>query len=220
MRRHFKNFSGQMIDAVEQTAAAGDKDSSAGGIDERFFFDGALEQLESFAEAQMNDRIERLSLDFFAGESGIVLEQNCFARQTIPENAAAFFDFYFFGARHWDAQPHRNVVGDVIAADCQDAALFHRAVDIKNVIGRAAADIDYERAKIFLMLRQHDLRGSERAKNDVLDFERKFFHAPNRVLNPVSHAVNDVKIGLDFFAEHSDRIENAILTVGVIMLND
>ena len=63
-----------------------------------------------------------------------------------------------FGAGHWDTQSHRNVVGNVIPADCENAALFHRAIDIKNVISRAATDIDHERAEIFLMLRQDHLR--------------------------------------------------------------
>ena len=59
----------------------------------------------------------------------------------------------------------------MIAADRNRAALFHRAVDIKNVISRAATDIDHERAKIFLMLRQRDLGGRERAEDNVFDFE-------------------------------------------------
>ena len=83
--------------------------------------------------------------------------------------------------------------------------MFHRAVDVKNVIGRAAADIDDERAEILLVLREHHLRGSERAENDVLDFERQLFHASDRVLNPRAHAVDDMKIGFQFLPEHADR---------------
>ena len=157
---------------------------------------------------------------FFAGKTGIVLQQDRFARQTIAENDAALFDLQFFRARHRDAQAHRDVVRDVIAADREDAALFHRAVDIENVIGRPAADIDDERAEIFLMLREDDLRGSERGEDDVLDFERQFFHATDRVLDPRAHAVDDVKIRLQFLPEHSDRIEHAVLPVDVIMLDD
>ena len=108
----------------------------------------------------------------------------------------------------------------MIAADGEHAALFHRAIDIQNVIGRAAADIDDERAQIFLMLREHDLRGSERVEDHVFDIERQFFHATNRVLNARAHAVNDVKIGLQFLAEHADGVEHAVLSVDVIMLDD
>ena len=94
----------------------------------------------------------------------------------------------------------------MIAADGEDAALFHRAIDIKNVIGRAAANIDHERAEIFLVLGEHNLRGSQRAEDDVFDFERQFLDAPDRVLNAGAHAVDDVKIGFQFLdrASRSD----------------
>ena len=156
----------------------------------------------------------------FAGETGIVLQQDRFARQTIAESDAAFLDLEFLRARHRNAQAHRDVVRDVIAADAEDAALFHRAIDVENVIGRAAADVDDERAEIFLMLGEHDLRGRERGEDDVFHFERQFLHAADRVLDPRAHAMDDVKIRLEFLPEHADRIEHAVLPVDVIMLDD
>jgi len=60
----------------------------------------------------------------------------------------------------------------MISADRENAALFHRAIDVKNVIGRAAADIDDESAQAFLMLSEHDLRGSERRENNVFHIQR------------------------------------------------
>ena len=168
----------------------------------------------------MNNRVERLALDFLAGKPGIVFQQNRLARQTIAEGDAAFLDLELLRARHRDAQTHRDVVRNVIAADREHAALFHRAVDIENVIGRAAADIDDERAEIFLMLGEDDLGGRERGEDHILHIQRQFFHATDRVLDPRSHAVDDVKIGLQLLAEHADRIEHAILPVDVIMLDD
>ena len=85
VRRHFENLLGQMIDAVQETASAGDENTFADVIDERFFVEPALEQLKSFAQPQMNDRVQRLALDLFAGETGIVLQQNRFAREAIAE---------------------------------------------------------------------------------------------------------------------------------------
>src|SRR6266404_9829675 len=41
--RHFENFAGEMIDAVDQAAATGDKNAGADVIDERFFFESAFE---------------------------------------------------------------------------------------------------------------------------------------------------------------------------------
>ena len=60
----------------------------------------------------------------------------------------------------------------MIAADGEGTALFYRAVHIEDVVSRATTNIDDERAEVFLMLRQHNLRGSERTENDVLHFER------------------------------------------------
>ena len=70
------------------------------------------------------------------------------------------------------------------------------------------------------MLREHDLRGSERAEDHVLDLERQFLHAADRVLNARPHAVDDVEIGFQLFPEHADRIQDAILPIHVIMLDD
>ncbi len=82
-----------MIDPVHQTASTGNENSGADIIDERFFLDRAFEQFKSLAQAQMNDGVERLALDFLAGKTGIVFEENCFAGQAIAQNAAAFLGF-------------------------------------------------------------------------------------------------------------------------------
>src|SRR5580704_1714379 len=93
VRRHLKNLAGQMIDPAEQAATARDEDSRADIIDERFLFDCPLEQLESLSQSQMDDSVQCLALDFLSGKTGIVLEQDCFARQTIAQHAAALVDF-------------------------------------------------------------------------------------------------------------------------------
>src|SRR6266850_7333575 len=49
VRRHFKDLAGEMIDPIQQAAAAGNENAGADIIDERLLFDGALEQLKSFA---------------------------------------------------------------------------------------------------------------------------------------------------------------------------
>ena len=108
----------------------------------------------------------------------------------------------------------------MIAANCEHATLFHRAVNIENVVGRAATDIDDESAQTFLMRSEHYLRGSERGENDILYFERQLFHAADRVLDSRPHPVNNMKIRFELFPEHPDRTQHAILAVDVIMLND
>ena len=108
----------------------------------------------------------------------------------------------------------------MIAADGENAALFHRSIDIKNVIGRSAANINNERAQVFLMLGKHDLSRSKRAEDHVLDIERQFLHAPDGVLNTGAHSVNDVKIGFELLSQHADGIEHTILSIDMVMLDD
>ncbi len=218
VRRHVEHILGQMLDPAEQAASPREKDAGARVVNEILLVDLSFQKFERFAHAEMNDRVQRFALDLLAREAGVVLEQNRFARQTIAQRATAFFDFQFLCARHRNAQSHRDVVRDVIAADREHAALFHRTIDIQNEIGRAAADIDHERAEIFLLLRQHHLRGRERGENNVLHIKRQFFYASNRVLNPRPDTVDDVKIRFQPMPEHADGIEHSFLSIDVIIL--
>ena len=91
--RYFKNFSGEMIDAAQNTASARNEDTGAEITEIRFFFESALEQLERFAQAEVNDCVQRFALDLFSRKTGIVLKQNHFARKTVSKDATSLFDF-------------------------------------------------------------------------------------------------------------------------------
>src|SRR6187200_1454304 len=108
----------------------------------------------------------------------------------------------------------------MVAADREDAALFYRAIDIKNVVAGPTADIDDERPEIFLVLGQDYLGGSERGECHILDFQRQFLHATDRVLNPRSHSMDNVEIGFEPLPKHPDGIEHPLLPIDVIMLDD
>src|SRR6185503_9356616 len=89
--RYVENLRREMIDSVQKTAAAGNENAGAQIAEIRFFFESALEQLKSFAQAQVNDGVQCFAVDLFSGKAGIVLQQNHFAWQTISQNAAALF---------------------------------------------------------------------------------------------------------------------------------
>ena len=91
--RYFENLLREMIDSAQKTTAASDENAGAQIAEIRFLFESAFEQLKRFAQAQVNDGVQRLALDLFPRKTGIVLEQNHFARQTISQNAAALFGF-------------------------------------------------------------------------------------------------------------------------------
>jgi hypothetical protein len=90
---YFENLRREMIDSAEKTAAAGDENAGPEIAEIRFFVESALQQVKRFAQAQVNDGVQRFAFDLFPRKTGIVLEQDHFARQTISENAAALFGF-------------------------------------------------------------------------------------------------------------------------------
>src|SRR5947199_23524 len=119
-----------------------------------------------------------------------------------------------------DENSPADIIDERILLDSEHAALLYCAVDVENVIGRSAANIDHQRAQIFLMLGEHDLSGRQGTEDNVLHFKRQLFDAADGVLNPGSDAVDNVEISLHLLAKHPDRVEHAVLTVDVIMLND
>jgi len=196
-RWNAEHFLRQVIDPIELTATAGEENPFAEIIEIGSFLEAFPEQLKRLAQAKIDDGIQRLALHFLARETGIIFQQNGLARKAITEDSASFFDFQFFRAGHRNSQTHRNIIGDVVAADREHATLFHGAVDVEHVVGRAAADIDYEGAKVLLVLGENDLGRRKWREDDILDIERQLLHATDRVLNAIAHAVNDVEIGLE-----------------------
>ena len=71
---YFENVRREMIDSAQKTAAASDENAGAQIAEVRFLFQSALEQLKRFAQAQVNDRVQRFALDLFPRKTGIVLE--------------------------------------------------------------------------------------------------------------------------------------------------
>ena len=84
-RGQFENFFRQIIDPIEMTASARDENSFADVVDEGSSSSLPFEQLECFAQAQMDNRVERLAFDLFPRKTGIVFQQNRLARQTIAK---------------------------------------------------------------------------------------------------------------------------------------
>ncbi len=62
----------------------------------------------------------------------------------------------------------------MVATHGQATALSHRALGEQHIVSRSAADINHERAKVFLVLREHDLCRSKAAKDHVFHIQRQF----------------------------------------------
>lgn len=73
VRGRLENLFGKVIDAAEKTASAGDENAGAEVVDKWFLIESAFEEIESFSQAQVNDRVQRLALNLLPGKTGIVL---------------------------------------------------------------------------------------------------------------------------------------------------
>src|SRR3990172_6748072 len=65
------------------------------------------------------------------------------------------------------AQPHRDVVGDVVAAQREDPRVPDGAVPEERHVGGAAAQVDQQDPQLLLLGRDDSLRGSQRLEDDV-----------------------------------------------------
>ena len=189
-------------------------------LERGFGLDLFLDQLEILSHAGVNDRVENFTLHFLAGESGIVLEGNLFSGGARSQRGGAFIDLEFFGAGERDSQPQGNVVADMIAAHGQHAAMPDDSVFVDDIIGDSAADVDDDRAKLFLMFVENRLGGGQGVDDDLIDLDPALPNAAQRILHACADAVNDVEVRLELSSHHPDGVENALLAIHVIVLND
>ena len=144
----------------------------------------------------MDDHVQHLPLDLLARESRVIFQNDFVAGEGFSEKRGPLLDLEFFGAGDRDAEADRDVVGDVVAADCQHPAVAYGPVEVDDVIGDAAANIHHERSGLFLVVVEHDLCGGQGVDHHVLDDDVAFLHAPDGILHPRSDAMDDVKIRL------------------------
>ncbi len=110
-----------------------------------------------------------------------------------------------------------EVVGEVVAAQPQAAALGDGAVSVEDVVGGTAADVD-EQGSLFLGLAvEDDHGGGDRGEDNLFDFQGDFLDAADGILNAAADAVDDVVVGFQFAAEHAERIDHAVLAVHDVM---
>ena len=136
------------------------------------------------------------------------------------DHGRALLDLQLLGASDWDAQADAKIIRDVVAADRDRSAVANDSIVINDVICDSSSDIDYHGAGLFLRIAKHDLGRSDGIHHHIVHIDIKFLNAADRVLNPGHHPVNNVVIGLQLGAEHSERIDHTLLTIDIISLDD
>jgi len=125
----------------------------------------------------MNDGVECLALDFFAGKSGIPSTKSS-AGQTVAEKQLPF-RFLIFQRGPSESAAHGNIIGDVIARSRWALCLLRRRHKECNRVPR---DVDYDAPRFFWCW-VSTLGRSERAKKPRPDFQVAILDAANRILN-------------------------------------
>ena len=108
----------------------------------------------------------------------------------------------------------------MVAADRQHAGMLDDAVGIDDVFGRAAADVNDQRAEFLLLVGQQRQRGGQAVEHDVIHLQLQPLDRANRILQPVQIAMHDMHVHLDARAEHAHRVGDAVLAVHQKMLAD
>src|ERR1017187_631645 len=98
----------------------------------------------------------------------------------------------------------------MVAANGEDSGMFDDAADIDNVIGRAAADVNDERAEFLLLVREERERGGKAVEDDFVHLNLKPLDDADGVLEAVRIAVDNVDIHFEPRAEHPDWIGDAV----------
>src|SRR5260370_35996314 len=105
-------------------------------------------------------------------------------------------------------------------ACANEAVLLNVPNKINTKIGSYSADIDQDCSQLFLVFFQNGLSRRERVDDHIGRLEFQFFYTTDLVLNPSADSINDVKIRLQFLPQQTDRIEDSVLPIDIVVLNN
>src|SRR3954466_15533349 len=172
--------------------------------------DLALHQLEQLLHPRFDDLAEDAPVEHprrapaYAGHlDGVVLVQAGALR-------AAELHLELLRLLHGRAQPHRDVVGEVVAAQRDDAGVLDGAAGENGQIGGAAPDVHQRHAQLLLFVGQHRLGGGERFEHDVRHREAGLAAALDDVLRAGDGGGDDVHLRLQPHAAHAQRLADAV----------
>src|SRR6185295_19441853 len=98
---------------------------------------------------------------------------------------------------HRRAEPHGDVVGEVVAADTDDGRVPEASALVDGDVRRAAADVHEGDAKLLLVLGQHGLAGGQLLDDGFGDVHTSAVHAGDDVLRGALATGHDVHVDLE-----------------------
>ncbi len=178
------------------------------------------DQLENFLKPQRHDVAQMLDIDRFERQAEFVGNGNGLSFAFLIHQRRAVFELELFRAAQGHFQAVSQIVGNMVATNRQHAGVLDDATGINDVIRRAAADVNDQRAEFLLLVGQQRQRRRKAVENNFIHFQLQAFDKANGVLQAVRVAVNDVHIHLQPRTEHPHRIRHAILSIHKKMLAD
>ena len=176
------------------------------------------DQAEDLLDARLDDLGEDLAREHARSASADArhLDHVVVAHRARERGAEALLELLGFLRRR--AQPGRDVVGQVAAAEAEHRGVAHRAAVVDDEVGRAAADVDHRDAEIALLVGEHRVRRRERREHDLRDLEAAALAALDDVLHGGRRGGQHVHARLEAHARHALRLLDAVLVVDDVLL--
>src|SRR5207244_741352 len=124
---------------------------------------------KNFPYAGRSDLFDRLARKFAIADGIVADEKNFVLFIASLNDAAAVAKFERLGLALQHAQPEREVVGDMAAADSDNAGFRRTAIAIECKIGRPSAHIDSEHSVVTLFGGRDQRTGGETGKDQFGD---------------------------------------------------
>src|SRR5690348_4556312 len=208
-----KRMLDEVIEAAQARAAASENKSGGHLAVQAGALKVVANQREQFHGARFDDVREhvRKNLSRWA-----VADAGDFQRAIVFEErrrrpAVAALDALGF----WNggAQANGKIVGEMVAANRDNADVANHAAAVREHFGGAAADIEQAAAEFALVLSEAGFGGSERLEHGVADEDARLVRGGDEILRCRDGGSDDVNVGDEALANHSDGIANAVLRI-------
>ena len=192
-------------------------------VEDVLVFQGLADDREELHQPGVDDGVER------ATGNRPVVHQRVFAlfdtdsgRLAIcrSDDGAGRIDLQPFGLRIGRLERVGDVVGDVVAADADDAGGDHIAVAVEGIAGRTAAEVDDQRTVLLLVVLQHGVGGAGDGEEGFANLQMGGFGRRARIHDAVAVGVDLERVELQHAAGHAQGSGNAAAIVKDIVLVD
>src|ERR1035437_4816512 len=215
---HLQDLLGKFGGLRNAGPASAEEHSSPEIIQRAGLLEVLADEPEHLFQPQRHDAAQMLEVDRLDRQAQLVRDRNRLSLDGLIEHACAVLDLELLGAAEGHFQTVRQVVGHVITANREHARVLDDPIGIDDIIRRAAADVDHQRAELLLFVGEQRERSRKAVEYNVVHLQLQPLDCAYRILQTVQIPMHDMHIHLDARAEHAHRIGDAVLPVHEKML--